>query len=384
MRAHRLRTFLTMLGIIIGIASVVSVVALGEGSRRKILKDISSIGTNTVDIYPGKDSGDVRASAIHTLIPADAEALEQQTYVDSATPAVSTQGTVRFGDIAATAMVTGVGENYFRVHGTQIVSGLTFDRASVRRDAQEVVIDDNTRQKLFVHDEDPLGKVILIGNVPCRVIGVAAAKNSLFTNAGSLTVWIPYTTAMIRILGQAYLRGITVRIADSVSIQAAEQSIARLLRGRHGTQDFYLFNTDIIRQTIQTATATLTLLISAIALISLIVGGIGVMNIMLVSVTERTREIGVRMAVGARQSDIMKQFLIEAVLVCLMGGALGIVLALCIGVLFDHLGGNFTMAFSSTAMIAAVACSTLIGITFGYLPARNAARLDPIEALARD
>src|SRR5581483_9989188 len=305
MNAHRLRTFLTMLGIIIGIASVVSVVALGEGTRRRILADISSIGTNTVDIYPGRDLGDVRASTIHTLTAADADALEQQPFVDSVTPLVSTQTNVRYSNVAANATVSGVGAQYFRVHGIAILQGITFDRTDVRNNAQDVVIDDKTRKRLFGLATDPVGSVILIGNVPCRVIGVAKATDTFGGGGESLEVWVPYTTAMTRILGQPYLRQVTVRIADSMSVQAAEQSILTLLKARHGTQDFYLFNTDVIRQTIQSTTASLTLLISAIALISLIVGGIGVMNIMLVSVTERTREIGVRMAVGARQGDIM-------------------------------------------------------------------------------
>jgi macrolide transport system ATP-binding/permease protein len=173
-------------------------------------------------------------------------------------------------------------------------------------------------------------------------------------------------------------------VSDAVSTEAAEQGINRLLRQRHGVQDFYVQNTDTIRQTIESTTQTMTLLISAIALISLIVGGIGVMNIMLVSVTERTREIGVRMAVGARQGDIRQQFLIEAVLVCLLGGILGIGLALAVGWIFSATGSSFTMVYSTVSMVAAFACSTLIGIIFGFLPASNAARLDPVEALARE
>ncbi len=385
MRAHRLRTFLTMLGIIIGISSVVSIVQLGEGAQHRILQDISSIGTNTVDIYPGRSFGDTRAETIHTLIPADADVLEQQSFVDSVTPSISTQGAVRYANISASAMINGVGDQYFRVHGTPIVSGISFNRASVVHKAKEVVIDANMQKKLFPHDENSLGKVILLGNVPCRIIGVAAAKGGLFNGSGEiLNVWVPYTTAMARILGQPHLRSITVRVADSVSFQAAEQSIESLLKARHGTQDFFLFNTDIIRQTVRSTTTTLTLFVSAIAVISLVVGGIGVMNIMLVSVTERTREIGVRMAVGARQTDIMAQFLIEAVLVCLIVGTLGIGLALGLGVISTLIGGNFAMAFSPWAMLAAFACSTLIGVVFGYLPARSAARLDPIEALARE
>jgi macrolide transport system ATP-binding/permease protein len=384
MRAHRLRTFLTMLGIIIGIAAVVSVVALGEGSRRQILEEISSIGTNTIDVYPGKGYGDMHSQSIHTLIPSDAEALGQQSYVDSVTPAVTSSLSLRHGNVSVSATVNGVGEDYFRVHGLQVARGIAFDRSSVRREAQEVLIDDKTALKLFALSEDPLGQVILLGNVPCRVIGITTAKPSIYDRGESLSAWVPYTTAMVRITGQPYLRSITVRISESASTHAAEQGINRLLKSRHGIQDFFLYNTDTIRQSVETASATLTLLISAIAVISLIVGGFGVMNIMLVSVTERTREIGVRMAVGARQADIMQQFLIEAVLVCLFGGALGIGLSLLVGVLFAYFARDFRMAFSPTSMLVAFACSTLIGIVFGFLPARNAARLDPIEALARD
>ncbi len=383
MRAHQLRTFLTMLGIIIGIASVVSVVALGQGSQRQILNQISSIGTNTIEVYPGKGFGDVGAQSIHTLIPADADALTQQSFVDSVTPTVSTSTNLRFGNVAAAAMLNGVGEQYFRVHGIPTALGVPFDRIGVRAAAQEVVIDDNTRHKLFP-DADPIGQVILIGNVPFRVIGVAAKVNSIFTSPDSLNVFVPYTTAMVRILGTHYLRTITVRVSDTMSIEAAQQAVVSLLKARHGAQDIFVNSNDTIRRAVQSSTRTLTLLISSIALISLIVGGIGVMNVMLVSVTERTREIGVRMAVGARQSDILQQFMIEALLVCLIGGALGIGLALCIGLSFSYFTTNFPMIFSPLSMTIAFACSTLIGIVFGFWPARRAARLNPVDALARE
>ena len=180
------------------------------------------------------------------------------------------------------------------------------------------------------------------------------------------------------------MRSITVRVADDAPMAAAEQGITQLLTTRHGRVDFFVLNTDSIRQTIESTTQTMTLLISSIAVISLIVGGIGVMNIMLVSVTERTREIGVRMAVGARQSDIQQQFLIEAVLVCLLGGVLGILGALAFGQVFSRASAEFTLVYSTGAMAAAFLCSTLIGVVFGFLPARRAAQLDPVDALARD
>jgi macrolide transport system ATP-binding/permease protein len=384
MLAHRMRSFLTMLGIIIGIASVVSVVALGEGSRQRILKDISSMGTNTIDIYPGKGWGDRKAGSIHTLTPSDADVLSQQSYVNSVTPGVNSSATVRRGSTSVSAQIKGVGEQFFQVKGLGMDLGQAFDQKSVKSYAQEVVIDPNTRKALFNATENPIGQTIFLGNVPVRIIGVSKAQSGGMGVDENLNIWAPYTTVMSRLLGQSYLRSITVRVSDDVLSQAAEEGVTKLIMQRHGTQDFYISNSDSIRQTIEKTTQTMTLLVSMIAVISLIVGGIGVMNIMLVSVTERTQEIGVRMAVGARQSDIMQQFLIESVMVCLLGGFLGILLSFMIGQTFDYFSSNFSMIFSSSSILAAFTCSTLIGILFGFLPARNAAQLDPVVALTRE
>jgi macrolide transport system ATP-binding/permease protein len=384
MFSHRLRTLLTMLGIIIGIASVVSVVALGEGTRQRILKDISAIGTNTISIYPGQDFGDMRSGKIRTLLPRDAEALARQPYVDAVTPVVTTSVTLRYRNVSVTSQINGVGAQYFRVRGIELAEGRLFDDEAVHASAQNAVIDQNTRRSLFGDEVHVLGKVIMLDKVPCRVIGVTKKNDSNFGSNDNLDVWVPYTTAMVRMTGDRYLRTITVRVADSVSSLTAEQSIVKLLTQRHGTKDFFVSNLDAIRQTIEKTTQTMALLISSIAFISLLVGGIGVMNIMLVSVTERTQEIGVRMAVGARHSDIMQQFLIEAVLVCLFGGLLGVGLALGAGLAVSLAGSDFKMIYSTTAIVSAFLCSTCIGILFGFLPARNAARLDPVVALARE
>ena len=384
MAAHRLRTFLTMLGIIIGIASVVSVVALGQGSRQRILKDISSLGTNTIDVYPGKDFGDMRSSRVQTLRPADAAALTAQPYIDSVTPRVSGNVVLRYGNVSVNATINGVGEQYFRVRGMEIANGALFDAGDVHEHAQNVVIDHNTRKKLFADGESPVGQVLLLGRAPCRIIGVTKEKDSGFGNNDSLNVYVPYTTAMSRLLGLSYLKAITVRMADAVQTDVAEQGVTKLLTQRHGVKDFFVSNTDSIRKTIEKTTATMTLLVSMIAFISLVVGGIGVMNIMLVSVTERTQEIGVRMAVGARQSDIMRQFLIEAVFVCLLGGAIGVALSLAFGAALARFSSDFTLVYSTLSIVAAFAVSTLVGVVFGFLPARNAARLDPVVALSRE
>ncbi|EKN4789505.1 MacB family efflux pump subunit [Yersinia enterocolitica] len=384
MSAQRLRTLLTMLGIIIGIASVVSVVALGKGSQQQVLANINSMGTSTLEIFPGKDFGDMRSAAIHTLRATDADALAQQGYIHSVTPTVSTSTTLRYGNKSVSGTVNGVGEQYFLVRGYTLAQGMAFNRTSVDNLMQEAVIDENTRDKLFPNGENPLGKVILLGSLACRVIGVAAKKQSGFGSDENLNVWIPYTTAMKRMLGQSYLKSITVRVNDDIDLANAEQGVTKLLTQRHGTQDFFVMNTDSIRQTIEKTTSTMTLLVSMIAVISLVVGGIGVMNIMLVSVTERTKEIGVRMAVGARTSDIMQQFLIEAVLVCLLGGCLGVVLSLVIGLLFSQFSSSFSMVYSATSIITAFICSSLIGVIFGFFPAKRAAQMDPIRALERE
>ncbi|HEN3604843.1 TPA: MacB family efflux pump subunit [Yersinia enterocolitica] len=384
MSAQRLRTLLTMLGIIIGIASVVSVVALGKGSQQQVLANINSMGTSTLEIFPGKDFGDMRSAAIHTLRATDADALAQQGYIHSVTPTVSASTTLRYGNKSVSGTVNGVGEQYFLVRGYTLAQGMAFNRTSVDNLMQEAVIDENTRDKLFPNGENPLGKVILLGSLPCRVIGVAAKKQSGFGSDENLNVWIPYTTAMKRMLGQSYLKSITVRVNDDIDLANAEQGVTKLLTQRHGTQDFFVMNTDSIRQTIEKTTSTMTLLVSMIAVISLVVGGIGVMNIMLVSVTERTKEIGVRMAVGARACDIMQQFLIEAVLVCLLGGCLGVVLSLAIGLLFSQFSSSFSMVYSAISIITAFICSSLIGVIFGFFPAKRAAQMDPIRALERE
>uniref|UniRef100_UPI00398C2565 MacB family efflux pump subunit n=1 Tax=Aeromonas dhakensis TaxID=196024 RepID=UPI00398C2565 len=384
MQAQRMRTFLTMLGIIIGIAAVVSVVALGRGSQQQVLANINAMGTSTLEIFPGSGFGDRRAEAIQTLRVEDADALAGLGYVHSVTPSLATSVTLRRGSQAVLGSVNGVGEQFFQVRGYRLLQGMLFDATSVAALAQEVVIDENSLARLFAAGESPLGQVILLGSLPCRVIGVVARNQSGFGSDENLNVWIPHTTAMTRMLGQSHLRSISVRVQDEVALAAAEDGITRLLRERHGSQDFFVLNTDSIRQAITSTNATLTLLIAMIALISLVVGGIGVMNIMLVSVSERTREIGVRMAVGARTGDILQQFLIEAVLVCLLGGAAGVLLSLLVGVLFEHFSSQFTLSYSLDAVLMAFFCSSLIGVLFGFFPARRAARMDPIHALERE
>ncbi len=383
--AHKMRSLLTMLGIIIGIASVVSVVALGRGSQQKILQDISAMGTNTISIYPGSGFGDRRAGRIRTLSVADANTLAQQQYVASVTPSTSTSGTITYRNTDLTAQLYGAGEQYFDVRGIKLAEGRFFDADDVHQNNQVVVIDQNTKDKLFGRNSQPLGQVLLFNKRPLTVVGITQKDDSPFSGGSdSLQLYAPYTTVMHKITGDKHIRAITVKVQDGVNSQTAEKSITDLLVARHGTQDFFTSNSDSIKQTIESTTNTMTLLISSIALISLVVGGIGVMNIMLVSVTERTREIGIRMAIGARQSNILQQFLIEAVLICLIGGLLGVLFSVGISVLFNTVAKDFAMSFSTASIVLAVLCSTIIGMVFGFMPAKNASKLNPIDALSRE
>ena len=289
----------------------------------------------------------------------------------------------RIGGINASTSVRGVDVGYFDLASYSVVSGQIFDARAVENREQVVVLDSAAASTLFPGGEDPIGKVILISREPVRVIGVVSPAGQTF-GPSTIRAFVPYTTASARLTGQTFLDTITVRIADDYDMTTAEGLITDLMTARHGTQDFFLTNSDTIRTSIQSTSRTLTILVASIAVISLFVGGIGVMNIMLVSVTERTREIGVRIAVGARQSDIAMQFLIEAVLVCLIGGAIGVALAYGIGAFVDQFFPTVRLIYSPFTVVAAFVSSTVIGIAFGFLPARSASRLDPVVALARE
>jgi len=383
MLSHKLRSLLTMLGIIIGIAAVISVVALGKGSQEQILAGIRKIGTNTIDIMPGKGFGDMRSGRVKTLVISDAQMLEKQPFLESVTPNTSTSGTLTYENISLSASLRGGGSGSFDVNGLKLASGRLYDDDEVASSASVAVIDHTTKISVFPNI-DPIGKIILFNKKPLRVIGVLQKDDFTFGDASTLKIYAPYTTVINKITGDKYISSITVRVKESVNAQVAEKSLTELLTIKHGKQDFFTRNSDSIKQTIEETISTMRLLISSIALISLIVGGIGVMNIMLVSVTERTKEIGIKMAIGARQSNILQQFLIEAVLLCLIGGAIGIAFSYVIGYVFNNFLEGFSMIFSNASIVVALVTSMAIGIIFGYMPAKNASKLNPIDALSRE
>ena len=382
--ANKMRSLLTMLGIIIGIASVVSVVALGNASQAKIMAQINSMGTNTIDIMPGTGFGDMRSGRVKTLKVSDSNYLARQGFVDNSTPSVSASGTLVYGNYSLTAQLRGVGAQYFEVKGRDIAQGRVFSEREVDNMASVVVIDDNTLNEIFADNPNPIGEIIMFNKKPLKIIGVTEKDSNPGPMSETMNIWTPYTTAMYKINGSSDINSITVKVSDAVNSQVAEESIENILTALHGTKDFFMINSDSIKQTVESATNTMKLLIASIAVISLIVGGIGVMNIMLVSVTERTREIGIRMAIGAQQADILLQFLIEAILICLVGGFMGVALSMIIGFCFNTFSEDFGMIFSTASIVLALVCSTAIGIIFGYMPAKNASNLNPIDALASE
>ena len=383
MLAHKLRSLLTMLGIIIGITAVISVVALGKGSQEQILAGIRKIGTNTIDIMPGKGFGDMLSGKVKTLSISDANMLAKQSFLDSVTPNTSTSGVLTYENVSLSASLKGGGVGSFDVNGLKLEEGRIYDDDEVLNSASVALIDQNTKNSIFKND-DPIGKIILFNKKPLRIIGVLQKDDFKMGDSSTLKIYAPYTTVLNKVTGDKFISSVTAKVNESVNAQIAEKSLSELLEIKHGKKDFFTRNSDSIKQTIEETISTMRLLISSIAVVSLVVGGIGVMNIMLVSVTERTKEIGIKMAIGARQSNILQQFLIEAVLLCLIGGAIGIGFSYAIGYIFNNFLDGFSMIFSNGSIVLALVTSMAIGIIFGYMPAKNASKLNPIDALSRE
>jgi len=381
---NRLRTALTMLGIIIGVASVVALMAIGNGAKQDVLDRIQAMGANLLTIERGQPGVRASAGIVTSFLPEDLPSIANVPGVGVAIPETQLSSLVRFGNQDLMVTAIGVGENFPQAHDWPPQSGVFFSAEHVTRYAQVVVLGTTVAKNLFPAGANPLGQYALIGNAPFLVIGVLSSKGS--TPRGDdqdNSVWLPYTTAGARIFGQRFFQRIIVKVKPGVDMSMVQDGLHTLLINRHGKEDFNIRN---MADTIATANETqntLTYLLAAIAVISLIVGGIGVMNIMLVSVTERTREIGIRMAIGARSFDVLFQFLTEAVMVCFIGGLAGVVVGIGGGLSTSAIAG-WRVIFTIAPVVIAFACAFLTGIIFGYLPARKAAQLDPIDALARD
>ncbi len=394
--ANKTRSFLTALGIIIGIASVITMLAVGQGTKQSIQSNIAEMGSNMIMIHPGADRrGGVRqdASSMETLKMADYEAIKDGChYIKAISPVVNSSGQFIYGNENTPSTIYGVNQDYLEIRQLNVADGEMFTDSDIRSGAKVCILGQTVVDNLFQDGSDPVGKVVRFNSIPFRVIGVLKKKgyNSMGMDQDDL-VLAPYTSVMKRILAQTYLNGIQCSAVTEGMTEQATDEITAILRHNHKLKDatdsseadeddFSIRSQEELASMMNSTTSMLTILLGCVAGISLIVGGIGIMNIMYVSVTERTREIGLRMSVGARGADILNQFLIEAVLLSVTGGVIGVVLGISSSYaikMFAH----WPIAIQPWTIVMSFAVCTFTGIFFGWYPAKKAATLDPIEAL---
>lgn len=389
--ANKLRSFLTMLGIIIGVASVIAMMAIGQGSKKSIQANIAEMGSNMIMIRPGQDKGpggaQQDASDMQTLKLKDYEALKEQAkYLSAISPSVNSSGQFINGNNNTPSTIYGISPDYMQIRQQKVKDGEMFSDEEVRSSAKVCVIGKTVADNLFTNGEDPVGKVIRFNKIPFRVVGVLESKgyNSFGMDQDDV-VLAPYTTVMKRILSVTYLQGINASAVTEDMTDLAIEDITTILRENHKLKasdddNFTIRSQQEMAEMMNSTSDTMTVLLLVVACISLVVGGIGIMNIMYVSVTERTKEIGLRMSVGARGIDILNQFLIESVLLSVTGGLIGVIVGIgaAVGInVFAH----WPIQIQPWSVLLSFAVCSATGIFFGWYPAKKAASLDPIEAI---
>ena len=387
---NKMRCFLTMLGVIIGVGAVIAMLAIGNGSKNSIKAQISEMGSNMIMIFPGGENrGGVRQSSddMQTLKPSDYEAiLNEATTVAHISPTVNSSGQWIYGNNNYPSQLQGVNAEYLDIRLRKVTQGEMFTDEDVKRAAKVVVIGKTIVDNLFPDGTDPVGKVVRFGSIPMTVVGVLDEKgyNTMGQDQDNMAL-APYTTVMKRVLATDYLQGMQASAINEEETERTIAEISDILRTQHKLREdepdnFTIRSMQELAQMISTTSSMMTILLAAVAGISLLVGGIGIMNIMIVSVTERTREIGLRMSIGARGSDIMMQFLIEAVIISVTGGIIGILLGAFTTWMISAVAHWPVMIEASSVVLSFVVC-TMIGIIFGFYPAAKASNLDPIEAI---
>ena len=381
LRANLFRTVLTLLGIVIGVASVIAMLAIGDGAKQLVLDRISAMGTNLLLVRPGQPNRRGVGGTVASLVPADADMIAALPNVLAAVPELGGSVTARFGSADYQTQATGTSATYTVAHNWQVGRGIFFSTEDLKSYAAVAVLGHTVADQLFPKEVDPIGQYIVLNNVLFQVIGLMSVRGASPQGQDQDdVVLVPLTTGGLRLFGQTFLRTITVAVDDVELIDETQDAVTALLQSRHQATDFQIRNMASILETATDTQNTLTVLLGSVAAISLLVGGIGVMNIMLVSVTERTREIGIRMATGARMRNILQQFLTEALVVSLLGGAIGVAVGLAAAAIIDAFGTP--VKYSIGPVLLAFGCAFGTGLVFGYMPARKAARVDPIVALA--
>jgi putative ABC transport system permease protein len=388
LRVNKMRSVLTMLGIIIGVAAVITMLAVGEGAKESLAQSIASLGSNMILVIPGSTtSGGARMGTGNTttLVPEDAQAMMSESAIDSAAPLVRGTGQVVFQDRNWSTSIYGTTEDYARVREWPVSKGRFIIKQDVDGRTKNCLVGQTVVNEIF-GDEDPIGKIIRIKQVPFTVVGVLEAKGqSPMGQDQDDTVLVPLSTAMSRLFGVTSVQAVMVKAKGPDTVDRAVDQVTALLRQRHKItegedDDFSVRNLSEMLATAEAQTRIMAILLGSVASVSLLVGGIGIMNIMLVSVTERTREIGIRMAVGAKERDILLQFLIEAVVLSLIGGVIGIILGFGLSTAVAAFS-QFKTSVSVYSVLLSFLFSAAVGIFFGFYPARKAAGMDPISAL---
>ncbi|MEH2848567.1 ABC transporter permease [Segatella copri] len=394
--ANKMRSFLTALGIIIGIAAVITMLAIGQGSKASIKANIAEMGSNMIMISPGADMrGGVRqdASSMETLKQADYQSIKDEcNYISAISPTVNSSGQWIYGNNNTQSSIYGVNQDYLSIRQLKVADGEMFTDTDIKAASKVCILGQTVVNYLFPDGSDPIGKVVRFNSIPFRVIGVLKKKgyNSMGMDQDDL-VLAPYTTVMKRIMAQTYLGGIVCSAITEEASQPAQDQITEILRRNHKLKDatdtteadeddFNIRSQEEISSMMNSTMSTITILLGSVAGISLLVGGIGIMNIMYVSVTERTREIGLRMSVGARGIDILNQFLIEAILLSVTGGIIGVILGVSLSLSLNYFF-HIATQIEPWSIIMSFAVCTFTGVFFGWYPAKKAARLDPIEAI---
>ncbi len=394
--ANKMRSFLTALGIIIGIAAVITMLAIGQGSKASIKANIAEMGSNMIMISPGADMrGGVRqdASSMETLKQADYQSIKDEcNYISAISPTVNSSGQWIYGNNNTQSSIYGVNQDYLSIRQLKVADGEMFTDTDIKAASKVCILGQTVVDYLFPDGSDPIGKVVRFNSIPFRVIGVLKKKgyNSMGMDQDDL-VLAPYTTVMKRIMAQTYLGGIVCSAITEEASQPAQDQITEILRRNHKLKDatdtteadeddFNIRSQEEISSMMNSTMSTITILLGSVAGISLLVGGIGIMNIMYVSVTERTREIGLRMSVGARGIDILNQFLIKAILLSVTGGIIGVILGVSLSLSLNYFF-HIATQIEPWSIIMSFAVCTFTGVFFGWYPAKKAARLDPIEAI---